>query len=482
VTDSVRAHRWGTAAKLTAFLGLILACVLGLALTALLYAFSSQSDATTTRALVAQVRAYAIAAGQRPARESLATFTDSYLQARVLPDGQLLLISLPDGSLIGSAGSDPVLRSTAFTRWLDTAATKQKAHLNVGGRHYLTVGVPFTAPGSARPGTVVATADLAQTATDLSRVRTLAIGEAIVALVAGCVGGYLLLRRLLRRIGRITTTAADIGSGALDTRLRDPGDGDEVGVLARTFDAMADQLSTTMQAQRRLLSDVSHQLRTPLTVARGHLEVLTRTNTSDPVEVQETAALVLDEIDLMKALVERLLMLGRAMEPDFLDVQPVDLRTFCFDVFDAARVLASRRWVLHDVPDVVVDVDANKVRGALLNLFDNAVRATDVDDAIALTVEVRPEGAVLAVEDSGPGIPADRRTVTLERFSRPGAADSEGSGLGLAIVRAVAEAHGGSVVIDDSPLGGARVAMTLPVLAVAVEPVDLADEPASCAS
>ena len=101
---------------------------------------------------------------------------------------------------------------------------------------------------------------------------------------------------LLRRIGHITATAADIGSGALDRRLRDTGDADEVGQLATTFDAMADQLSDVMVTQRRLLSDVSHQLRTPLTVARGHLEVLARTRTADPIEVQDTVVQLRDAV------------------------------------------------------------------------------------------------------------------------------------------------------------------------------------------
>ncbi len=157
-------------------------------------------------------------------------------------------------------------------------------------------------------------------------------------------------------------------------------------MLAATFDQMADRVAAAMEAQRRLLSDVSHQLRTPLTVARGHLEVLGRGPAPDPAEVRETVDLVVDEIDHMRALVERLLLLGRALEPDFLDQIPVDLRTFCLDLFAAARVLAPRDWQLSEVPDVVVDVDEAKLRGALLNLIDNAVRATADGDTVALSV------------------------------------------------------------------------------------------------
>ena len=209
------------------------------------------------------------------------------------------------------------------------------------------------------------TSDLSQLSTDRNRVLVLVIGEALVALVGAVAGAYLLLRRLLREIGRITTTAASIEDGDLDRRLGDQGTDDEVGQLAETFDSMLDRLQAAMVDQRRLLSDVSHQLRTPLTVARGHLEVLALQPTTDILEVRESVNVVVEELDHMRALVERLLLLGRALEPDFLQVERLDLRTFLSDLFDSARVLADRQWSLAPVPDRVLEVDVAKLRGAL---------------------------------------------------------------------------------------------------------------------
>jgi signal transduction histidine kinase len=227
---------------------------------------------------------------------------------------------------------------------------------------------------------------------------------------------------------------------------------------------MLDRVQAAMTAQRRLLSDVSHQLRTPLTVVRGHLEVLERSGADDPVQVRETIDLVIDELDHTRAVVERLLMLGRAMEPDFLDTRPVELRVLLGEVYDGVRVLADRQFLLPDVPDLVVELDVEKLRGALLNLVDNAIHATAPGDAIALVAKVDPVADVLqlSVEDSGPGIPEDQRAAVLQRFSRPGARDRDGSGLGLAIARAVAEGHGGWIAIDTSDLDGARVTIVLP--------------------
>ena len=122
----------------------------------------------------------------------------------------------------------------------------------------------------------------------------LSLAEAAIAVAVGFVSEFFLLRRLLRTIGKITETAEEIGNGQLDQRLGEQASDDEVGELARTFDEMLDHLAAAMSSQRRLLSDVSHQLRTPLTVVRGHLEVLARTGTNNETEVRETLALVVD--------------------------------------------------------------------------------------------------------------------------------------------------------------------------------------------
>ena len=470
--------RWGTAARLAAFVALMLAVIIGLALFGLLRTFRAQSDASTTRSLVLELQAFRDAAGLRPDGQSMSAFSESYLRTRVLPSGESLAVLLPNGSLIGSAGSAPLLSSPTVVGWVRTPPTAGVSrHLAAAHHTYLATAVPLV-DGKTPVATVVAAADLESVHEDLGRVRDLAIGEAAIALAAAVAGSYLMLRRLLGRVARITDTASDIAAGALDRRLHDPNDTDEVGRLAATFDVMTDKLSAAMAAQRRLLSDVSHQLRTPLTVARGHLEVLERTGAEDPAAVRETVDLVVEEIDHMKALVEQLLMLGHALEPDFLVIEPVDLRSFCRDLVDTTRVIAPRRWELSDVPDVVLRVDAAKLRGALLNLIDNAVRATRDGDVVGVAVDRGQDGwTTLSVDDSGPGIPPERRMLVLGRFARPGAADSEGSGLGLAIAQAVARAHGGELVITESPHGGCRVSIVLPPTATLDVAGDPADEP-----
>ncbi len=463
-----RRRRLGLAGRLAAFLALLLAVILSVTAFETQRAFDSRSLDAVTRDSVSELASYqraitGIGTGQ------VESATVSYLRSRVLPQGEVVIVALPGGVHLGSAGSAPLLRNPAVRAVLARApATTTSTRSTLDGVDTLSLVAPLR-NGTATVGTIVVATDLTRLGADQHRVLVLVGAEAAIALIGAVAGAYLLLRRLLRTVGRITTTAASIEDGDVDRRLGDQGTDDEVGQLAATFDSMLDRLQAAMVVQRRLLSDVSHQLRTPMTVARGHLEVLARQPTADLDDVRETVGVVVEELDHMRALVERLLMLGRALEPDFLQVEALDLRTFLSDLFDAAQVLADRRWTLAPVPDLVLELDVAKVRGALLNLIDNAVRATDTGDTVALRAERAADGGVLlTVEDSGPGIPPEQVESVLTRFGRLGSADREGSGLGLAIVTAVAEAHGGSFELGTSPMGGCRATIIVPAGRVAV--------------
>jgi signal transduction histidine kinase len=147
------------------------------------------------------------------------------------------------------------------------------------------------------------------------------------------------------------------------------------------------------------------------------------------------------------------------------------LRGLLAEVHSAVGVLGSRDFMEPTAPDLVIDVDVEKLRGALMNLVDNAVRATRDGDTVAIiaTVDYEHDLLRISVEDSGPGIPEGERQAVLQRFQRPGARDRDGSGLGLAIVKAVAEAHGGWIEIGTSAYGGAQVTLVLPITRFDVE-------------
>ena len=463
-------RRVGSAGRLAVFNSIILALILGAVVAVFIRNFTSSYEAVAASSIGIELREYQQQAlKQKPS--NLEAFSRNFLLNYSLAPGEVVIIDFPRSSLLTTPGSAPVLRSTLVRQWLVTPPSRTVVlSTDIAGHPTEVVAAPIFA-GHSVVGSFIATSDLSGFAKERSREIRLSIAEGIIALLAGVLSTFLLLRRLLRKVGRITTTADDIGSGNLDQRLGDQGSNDEVGELAHTFDAMLDRLQAVMIAQRRLLSDVSHQLRTPLTAARGHLEVLGRGSVDDAAEVRETLDLVIDQIDHTRSVVERLLMLGHAMEPDFLDTRPTELRRLLDEVHGAVKVLAPRHFVEPLSPDLVVEIDVEKVRGALMNLVDNAVRATNDDDTIAIVAaaDYENDSLRLSVEDSGPGIPQSEREAVLERFKRPGARDRDGSGLGLAIVKAVAEAHGGWIEIGTSSYGGARVTMVLPITRFNIE-------------
>ena len=443
---------------------LVLAVVLGVVAIILVSTFSTSYESIAASSLGAELRLFATTAATRPATQSLETFSYLYLQTHPIASGDAVLVSLVGNRRIETAGGLALNRFSAVENLLQHSGSRSVARsMTIGGRSIELVIAPLYS-GKTYVGTIAAVADLTPFEKVRSHVLDLSLAEAGIALFAGTASSYILLRQLLRTIGKITVTADELGRLNLDQRLGDQGSDDEVGDLARTFDEMLDRIDRVMQAQRRLLADVSHQLRTPLTIARGHLEVLGRSKTTDLAALGESIDVVVDEIVHMGAIVERLLMLGHAMDPDFLETRPVDLRALLGDCYAAASVLEPREYSLGPVPDIVIAVDEDKVRGAILNLVSNAVHATKTGDSIrigAVINEIRRE-IELVVEDSGPGIPIGERALALERFARPGPRTQGGTGLGLAIVRAVSEAHGGSVIIDRSSLGGARVTVVLP--------------------
>jgi len=463
-------RRVGSAGRLAFFNSLILALILGAVVAVFIRNFTSSYQAVAASSIGIELREFQQQAlKQRPS--NLEAFSRNFLINYALAPGEVVVIDFVHAGLLSTPGSSQVLRNALVRQWLAVPPSRTVVLSTVIGTNPTEVVAAPIFAGHSVVGTFIATSDLSGFATERSREIRLSVAEGMIALLAGVLSTFLLLRRLLRKVGRITTTADEIGSGNLDQRLGDQGSNDEVGELARTFDSMLDRLQAVLTAQRRLLSDVSHQLRTPLTAARGHLEVLGRSGVEDPAEVRETLDVVIDQIDHTRAVVERLLMLGRAMEPDFLETRPTEIGRLLEEVHGAVTVLAQRNFVAPMSPDLVVQVDVEKLRGALMNLVDNAIRATHDDDVVALVAYVDYEREVLrlSVEDSGPGIPQGEREAAVQRFRRPGARDRDGSGLGLAIVKAVAEGHGGWIEIGTSRYGGAQVTMVLPITRFNVE-------------
>jgi signal transduction histidine kinase len=278
--------------------------------------------------------------------------------------------------------------------------------------------------------------------------------------------------RLLRPLRTLRETAEEISATDLARRLPETGN-DDITALTRTFNGMLARLEAAFVGQRQFLDDVGHELKTPLTVLRGHLELLDH---EDPAEVAQTRALLLDEIDRMSRLVGDLILLAKSGRPDFLALQPVSLERLTHTLLAKARGLGDRAWKLDGAGEAIAAMDEQRITQAVLALADNAVKHTRAGDEIAIGSSYDVDRVRVWVRDTGAGVPDEDKDRIFERFGRSEVpAGDEGFGLGLSIVQAITEAHGGTVTVEDAE-PGARFVLTLPVAPRPAEALDGEDE------
>jgi signal transduction histidine kinase len=234
-------------------------------------------------------------------------------------------------------------------------------------------------------------------------------------------------------------------------------------------DLVSDENARLLATQRRFLQDASHQLRTPITIALGHAELLARELT-DRTERRDIEVVV-GELSRLRRLGERLLVIAASEDPDFLRPEPVALDRFTMDVIRRWRPTADRQWQLGRLDAVTIGADRERLGLAVDALLENAVRHTGSGDTIQLSVLVSgPDLPVrMIVADTGQGIAPSELEHVFDRFrtgSPPGGAaagtGSKGTGLGLALVRAVAHAHGGDVRVRSTPGAGSEFEIVLP--------------------
>lgn len=326
------------------------------------------------------------------------------------------------------------------------------------GEVLVTVQPVVGAPREGEAALVVASYFAAERASLRDLMRTFAIVALLsVLLITGLAAWQ--GRRLLAPLRELSDTAREITGTDLSRRVPETGN-DDITELTRTVNDMLERLEATITGQRRFLDDAGHELRTPLTILRGHLELL---DADDPGDVAGTRALLLDEVDRMGRLVEDLIILAKTRRPDFLTPAPVDLDDLTTTVLAKAQGMADRDWHLDEVAVTRVVADEQRITQALLQLVDNAVKHTDAGDVVAVGSSVSEGNVRLWVRDTGDGIPPESRAVVLERFGRAEVrTGDEGFGLGLSIVNAIAQAHHGRVIIEDTAGGGATVVIELP--------------------
>jgi signal transduction histidine kinase len=218
-----------------------------------------------------------------------------------------------------------------------------------------------------------------------------------------------------------------------------------------------------LRRERQFIQDASHELRTPITVALGHAELIERA--SDSPERAEDVRIVVDELQRLRRLADRLLLLATSEDPDFLSRSPVQVERLLAAILQRWAPIA-RCWRLDPVEPAVVVGDADRLGLALDALVENAVKHTGPGDEIRLGAQRQGDLVAIVVADSGTGMPADRLQGIFARFARLDegrSRDRGGVGLGLAIVTAIMRAHGGTVAVESTPGGGSVFQLLLPL-------------------
>lgn len=216
-------------------------------------------------------------------------------------------------------------------------------------------------------------------------------------------------------------------------------------------EALAEERWSMLERQERFVHDASHELRTPVTIARGHLELMRRSGTAPELDI------ALDELGRIDAMIERLLMLARADQPDFLMTTSIDVEALLEDVFMRWSELAPRAWRLGELAAGTLRADPERLRSALDALLENAVKYSPPHTTIELRSRVRGGTELLIeIEDEGCGVPREAADRIFERFARVDSARTRsagGVGLGLAIADAIARAHGGGCSLRSADHG-----------------------------
>ena len=397
----------------------------------------------------------------RPVRgfTDITALIDTFLRRNV-PDDDELLVGWWDGGpqVVSDTDHLPLIRLPEFRAIVED-------RLERGGTDRIetewgeVVVTVQPVQDAQRAGAFVIASFLADEHEELDRVmRTYAI---VSALSLGLITGVAAWQagRLLRPLRTLRETAEEITATDLSRRIPESGN-DDISALTHTVNEMLGRLDAAFAGQRRFLDDAGHELKTPLTVLRGHLEVL---DTADPAEVEATRGLLLDEIDRMSRLVGDLIMLAKSARPDFLRYDAVNVGSLTATLLDKARGLGDRRWVLDDRAETLAWVDEQRVTQAVLQLAQNAVKHTPQGAEIGIGSGLSEDHLLLWVRDTGRGVPDEDKELVFDRFGRSAVPeDDEGFGLGLSIVRAIAGAHGGTVHVEDSDPHGARFVLTLP--------------------
>jgi signal transduction histidine kinase len=307
---------------------------------------------------------------------------------------------------------------------------------------------------------------------EISEIGRFGLAADVGVLLFATLLAWPLAGRVLAPVRQLTQTARAITESDMTSRVPVVTTG-EAADMAQSFNAMLDRLQEVLRSQREFVRRAGHEMRDPLAICRGHLELFEAT----APDAADTISLVLDEIDRMGRLVGDLQILADAEQPDFVRPERLDVALFTHELVAKSTVMAERVWRLDAAADVTTLADRHRITEAVMNLVHNAVMHTSPTDVVAIGSATAGDHWSLWVRDTGIGLPEETDLCTPYVRGTEARARYQGSGLGLAIVQLVAQTHDGRLEIEGLPRLGATFTLVLPLTGPHVPGTDEADHP-----
>jgi signal transduction histidine kinase len=471
-TEGGRRRRWWSSIRLRIVVGYVVLVAAALAISILVtrQVLVARLDREIDRALAQEIEELRnLASGNDPATgepfgADAEAILDTFLRRNVPGPNEAFYTFVAGERFLASFDAPQEVwdEEPLVERWASVTgplrATEQAA---VGEVRYLAV--PLITADEAGGVFVVAHFPASDRDEILVVVRVLAVAGLVVLLTSALLA-WSLAGRVLRPVRELTATARRISDTDLSQRIEVEGR-DELAELGTTFNAMVQRLDDGFADQRRFLDDVAHELRTPITIVQGHVDLLG----DDAAERADSVATINDELDRMNRYVNDLLLLAKAESGELLQLAPVDLGDLAVTLDQRVRLLGDRAWQLDAAPApgaVAILGDRARLIQAMLNLATNAVQHTADGDEVGIGIDTAPGSVRLWVRDTGPGIDDDVIDQLFTRRFRGAASRvdrSDGMGIGLSIVDAIARSHGGRASAVNEPGSGARFVIELPV-------------------
>lgn len=290
----------------------------------------------------------------------------------------------------------------------------------------------------------------------------------ILGIIIALISGSFVSKRMLKPIDKITKTAQSISVRDLNRRIEVASADDELSRLARTFNEMIERLQNSFEIQNKFVSDASHELRTPISVIQGYINLLDRWGKDDKEVLQKAIDTIKNETSNMTNLIEKLLFLARGDSGTLkLEKDDFPLNELIDEIIEESRIIASDYYIVNEKnAHVIVCADFKLIKQALRALVDNSIKYTPAKGEININSYLELENIIITIEDTGVGIPKEEIPKLFHRFYRVDEARSKktgGTGLGLSIVKQIIDIHNGSISIESNLGKGIKVIIKLPI-------------------